>query len=71
MEDVTAQVNLIHEIKCKELKRGGQAGIVEGSLSNGFKCTPAAPPQSTATSAFQREAGKPCVSRAFHSFCAH
>ena len=57
MEDVTAQINLIHELKCKELKRGGKAGIVEGALSNGFRCTAAA--DSSMRSAFQREAIKP------------
>lgn len=57
MEDVTAQINLIHELKCKELKRGGKAGIVEGPLSNGFRCTTAA--DSSMRSAFQREATKP------------
>ena len=57
MEDVTAQINLIHELKCKELKRGGKAGIVEGALSNGFRCTTA--PDNSMRSAFQREATKP------------
>lgn len=57
MEDVTAQINLIHELKCKELKRGGKAGIVEGALSNGFRCTTA--PDDSMRSAFQRESTKP------------
>ena len=57
MEDVTAQINLIHELKCKELKRGGKPGIVEGTLSNGFRCTAAS--QGHAHSAFQAEATKP------------
>jgi len=57
MEDVTAQINLIHELKCKELKRGSKAGIVEGALSNGFRCTTA--PDDSMRSAFQRESTKP------------
>lgn len=57
MEDVTAQINLIHELKCKELKRGSKAGIVEGALSNGFRCTTV--PDDSMRSAFQRESTKP------------
>ena len=62
MEDVTAQINLIHELKCKELKRGGKAGIVEGPLSNGFKCTPgAAVPQNGIKLPFQRDTSITCA----------
>ena len=62
MEDVTAQINLIHELKCKELKRGSKAGIVEGPLSNGFKCTPgAAVPQNGIKLPFQRDTSITCA----------
>lgn len=36
MEDVAAQIDHIHVVKCSEL-RGGAAGLVAGPLANGFK----------------------------------
>ena len=36
MEDVAAQIDHIHVVKCSEL-RGGAAGLVVGPLANGFQ----------------------------------
>ena len=37
LEDVTAQIDHIHAIKCGELNVGGPAGLVAGPLARGFR----------------------------------